>query len=184
MVDHRTSLNFGRTVSLVLWIIYLSDKNLAWDIWRSNYRPPKYDHCSYIFMERTGSGGNGFYRGGGDFSSLFSYHKLQRRLLSISILIYTKLLNSKDTQKHGGGKRNLEIEKNLKTIKTLSISRLHCIDIIAYHCIFPLSWRRNGAWFFKKIETLEYYSWFLSQSYITVSTIAKLYNRVYYCKVI
>ena len=51
LVDHMTSLNFGRT--LVVWIIYLSDKNLAWGIWRSNYRPPKYG--SYNFEERTGS---------------------------------------------------------------------------------------------------------------------------------
>ena len=45
-----------RLLILVVWIIYLSDKNLAWDIWRPNYRPPKYDQCSYIFKERTGSG--------------------------------------------------------------------------------------------------------------------------------
>ena len=53
LVDHMTSLDFGRT--LVGWTIYLSDKNLAWDIWRPNYRPSKYDHCSDIFKERTGS---------------------------------------------------------------------------------------------------------------------------------
>ena len=52
-VNYMTSLNCGRTV--VNWIIYLSDKNLAWDIWRPNYRPPKYDHCSYIWIKRTGS---------------------------------------------------------------------------------------------------------------------------------
>ena len=51
VVDHMTSLKSGRTVDVVEWFIYLSVKNLAWDI----YRPSKYDHCSYIFRERTGS---------------------------------------------------------------------------------------------------------------------------------
>ena len=45
-----------RLLISVVWIIYLSDKNLAWDIWRPNYRPPKYEQCSYIFKERTDSG--------------------------------------------------------------------------------------------------------------------------------
>ena len=48
---HDFSQLSGRTVDVVEWFIYLSVKNLAWDI----YRPSKYDHCSYIFRERTGS---------------------------------------------------------------------------------------------------------------------------------
>ena len=44
---------------VVVRIIYLSDKNLVWDIWRPNNSSPKvrqqHDDCSYIIKERKGS---------------------------------------------------------------------------------------------------------------------------------